>query len=64
MSRDSLGNRDSLSSSSTNQSKAYDKKGRELSQFEKERAELEAAPVMPDSEISPAAFIFATTNEE
>ena len=64
-SNETLGMRDSLSSTATNQSKiTHDKKGRELSQYEREKAELEAAPVMPDSEISPAAFIFATTTEE
>lgn len=41
-----------------------DKKGRALSKYEQEVADLESAPVIPDSEISPAAFIFAPTEEE
>jgi hypothetical protein len=36
----------------------------ELSQYEKEMAELEAAPTISRHEISPAAFIFAQTDEE
>ena len=43
---------------------AEDKKDRPLTQWEKEKAELDRAPVMPQSEMSPAAFIFATTDEE
>ena len=42
----------------------HDKKDKPMSAFEREKAELEAAPVIPDSEISPAAFIFALTEEE
>jgi len=42
----------------------HDKKDKPMSKYEREKAELEAAPVIPDSEISPAAFIFAQTEEE
>lgn len=42
----------------------HDKKDRELTQYEQEKLELENAPVIPDSEISPAAFIFNQTEEE
>lgn len=58
--------RDSLSSSSTNRSSkiTHDKKDKPMSTFEREKAELEATPAIPDSEVSPAAFIFAATNEE
>ena len=43
---------------------AYDKKDKPLSNYEMEKAELETAPVIPRSEMSPAAFIFAQTEEE
>lgn len=46
------------------ESQPTDKKGRVLSKFEQEVADLESAPVIPDSEISPAAFIFTPTEEE
>ena len=46
----------------TNQ--AVDKKDRPLSEWEREKADLESAEVIPDSEISPAAFIFTATEEE
>ena len=36
----------------------------QMSQYEKEKAELEAAPTISRHEISPAAFIFAQTEEE
>ena len=42
----------------------HDKKDRELSKYEQEKLELENAPVIPDHEISPAAFIFNQTEEE
>jgi len=35
-----------------------------LSQYEKDVADLESAEVIPDSEVSPAAFIFQQTEEE
>jgi hypothetical protein len=41
-----------------------DKKGNKLTPYQQEIADLENAPVIPDSEISPAAFIFSQTEEE
>jgi len=43
---------------------AYDKKDKPLSKYEMDTAELEHAPVIPRSQMSPAAFIFAQTEEE
>jgi hypothetical protein len=41
-----------------------DKKGKKMTQYEKDVADLESAEVIPDSEVSPAAFIFQQTEEE
>jgi hypothetical protein len=35
-----------------------------MTQRQQEVFDLEAAPVIPDSEVSPAAFIFTPTEEE
>ena len=58
-----LRNRDSISSVVSSQV-THDKKDRPMSQYEIEKAELESAQVIPDSEVSPAAFIFSPTDEE
>ena len=42
----------------------HDKKDRPLTQHEIESAELENTPVISRSEVSPAAFVFAPTEEE
>lgn len=41
-----------------------DKKGNKMTQYEKDVADLESAEVIPDSEVSPAAFVFQQTEEE
>ena len=41
-----------------------DKKDQPLSQFEKDKAELESAQCISRHEYSPAAFIFSPTQEE
>ena len=41
-----------------------DKKGNVLSQYEREKAELDAAPMIRRHEYSPAAFIFQPSEEE
>ena len=43
---------------------AFDKKDRPLSKYEMDKADLESAPVISRSEMSPAAFIFAPSEEE
>lgn len=43
---------------------AFDKKDKPLSKYEMDQADLESAPVISRAEMSPAAFIFAPTEEE
>lgn len=55
---------DSVGAKGKGRAQAYDKKDKPLSKYEMDKAELETAPVIPRSEMSPAAFIFAQTEEE
>ena len=59
-----LHNRDSIASIASSTQMTHDKKDRPMSQYEIEKAELDRAQVIPDSEVSPAAFIFSPTDEE
>ena len=59
-----LHNRDSIASIASSSQMTHDKKDRPMSQYEIEKAELDRAQVIPDSEVSPAAFIFSPTDEE
>ena len=54
--------RDSDEEPEVNVEEVDNRQVRQLTKEEIERAELEATPVIPDSEISPAAYIFQ--NEE
>lgn len=42
----------------------YDKKDKPLTKYEMDKADLESSPVISRAEMSPAAFIFAPSEEE
>ena len=42
----------------------FDKKDKPLSKYEMDKADLESAPCISRAEMSPAAFIFAPSEEE
>lgn len=63
-SKNQVKRRDSDSGGELELTEQEDKKGNKLTKRQQEQFDLESAEVIPDSEISPAAFIFTPTEEE